>query len=1327
MPDGGHGNLDELRRALRADADKVARALLGEPTSSKKNMLRWGSKGSLKLDLTGGKRGLWHNKESDEGGDLLRLIQQERRCNFADAVAWARNQTGLPEAQPDNEADRQRRAQQDADRRARQAEADARGRAEAEAERLSKIGWAQRIAGECVAADGTPAAWYLMQVRGIPRPAAGWPDAIGWHSGYRALVAVATRADGSIQCIQRVHLGADGGKVSAEEMAQRKLVAVKQTHGPMDGAVVRLPGDPSKPLLVAEGPETSLAAWSSTGFETWCALGGVGGVELPLGRRIVVVADDNPKSFDPKKGAAARALNKALAAWRQTGVDLVVATPWEARRRDKSDMADVVLAHGPDAVRQRIQAALQPRAVKVQRLPLADAERAVTKAQRPFFDRVNGISARRIEWDRKAAAAMQTNLQDGGEGAAPPASSPDAEPALIEFEGWAVASDALAKPLEPEIYTHGVRATVGLGKSRGTREEAARTLAAMRARGDTHNMVIGVPEHALGDEMAAAWQALPSVQAAGLRVAIWRGRGTPDPAVPGYADPDVPKSAKIKMCRDLERVGDVHSVGLPAQTAACKTTLKDSEGNRRTVACPLFDACAYQAQKEVKADLWLVAHSCLFHAKPAAIGEVAAVIVDEECWRTGLIGVEGDPLSLTLDALALGNTGALTGIDRERLRDLRKQLITALNGMADGPVQRDLLQHFSLTAASAAEGRALEWARKLDTKAIHPGLTTDERREAMETLEQNRTVARCAMMWNAVAALLADGGPAASGWVALGVEQTPNGPARVLRLKGRAEVAKGWKAPTLLLDALLPVELVRYYWPDVELVADVQAEMPHQHVYQVTDKAFALSMLAPLAPLAKEAAAADPEAAERRLKEIQRRQNRLRELRAVLVREAVRWAPGQVLVVAQKAVKEALMKLGGLPSNIALAHHNAIAGRDEWRNAAAVVVIGRTLPSPAVVECITEALTGEAVPALVGWFERADAVREMADGSVRQADADRHPHPIAEMVRWQIAEGQLVQIIGRGRGVRRTAANPVHVLALVDTPLPMPLAGVLTAADVELGPDGMMLAEGGAKFENARHAAIAYPSLWPSHQAAAKALDRGRSRTFPYYSNTSRGMSDSSEGWGGLVKVAYQVAGAGQKPVKAWAAPLLCADPAAFLAARLGKLAWCKVGDDLPPEPPAPEPPNPEPPPAPRPPPPSPAADDDDGVDDLPPPEPPRGHPAWDVPPVEEPDGRYELADWDDAEPAGAFWDVPTPQTPFMVCDVPALHPAIPAYVAADGGTVLVCPYCGQLHHHGGFGHRLAHCADPGGRGYELVEVAAVPPWTLSHAPAAALGRELRQ
>ncbi len=58
--------------------------------------------------------------------------------------------------------------------------------------------------------------------------------------------------------------------------------------------------------------------------------------------------------------------------------------------------------------------------------------------------------------------------------------------------------------------------------------------------------------------------------------------------------------------------------------------------------------------------------------------------------------------------------------------------------------------------------------------------------------------------------------------------------------------------------------------------------------------------------------------------------------------------------------------------------------------------------------------------------------------------------------------------------------------------------------------------------------------------------------------------------------------------------------------------------------------------------------------------------------------------------------------------------PRVETYVEEHNGVwslTVVCPYCGQLHHHGGgiaseppvLGHRVTHCQDQGSGGYELV------------------------
>ena len=50
---------------------------------------------------------------------------------------------------------------------------------------------------------------------------------------------------------------------------------------------------------------------------------------------------------------------------------------------------------------------------------------------------------------------------------------------------------------------------------------------------------------------------------------------------------------------------------------------------------------------------------------------------------------------------------------------------------------------------------------------------------------------------------------------------------------------------------------------------------------------------------------------------------------------------------------------------------------------------------------------------------------------------EEHADPIAEAVRWSICEGELIQAMGRGRGVNRTADTPLEIDLLTDVVLPV--------------------------------------------------------------------------------------------------------------------------------------------------------------------------------------------------------------------------------------------------------------------------------------------------
>jgi hypothetical protein len=73
---------------LKAGADALALALLGEPNRllSNKSSWRYGRNGSFVLEVAGSRRGLWFSHEDGEGGGPLELIRRERGLDVAGAV-----------------------------------------------------------------------------------------------------------------------------------------------------------------------------------------------------------------------------------------------------------------------------------------------------------------------------------------------------------------------------------------------------------------------------------------------------------------------------------------------------------------------------------------------------------------------------------------------------------------------------------------------------------------------------------------------------------------------------------------------------------------------------------------------------------------------------------------------------------------------------------------------------------------------------------------------------------------------------------------------------------------------------------------------------------------------------------------------------------------------------------------------------------------------------------------------------------------------------------------------------------------------------------------
>ena len=337
--------------------------------------------------------------------------------------------------------------------------------------------------------------------------------------------------------------------------------------------------------------------------------------------------------------------------------------------------------------------------------------------------------------------------------------------------------------------------------------------------------------------------------------------------------------------------------------------------------------------------------------------------------------------------------------------------------------------------------------------------------------------------WEAIGRLLASG-VLADGRLEIGREDARNGirPITVRRQKPIHRTLSG--KPVLHLDATLRPELARTILPDLE-VTEIAAETPHMRLRLITG------------PFGKGSLCDGPHADPA---ELQRRSNR----RAECV-DYVRWHARRfkrTLVIAYKDIEA---DFAGIPG-VEAAHFNAIAGLDGYRDVGLLIVVGRPLPGTDDLGRLCAALFGHL---LQGGYHKPLTGISMRAGPVRGVRATTHEDARAEVLRAAVCGDELIQAIGRGRGVNRTADNPLEVHVLADVALPL-VHDRLSDRDLE-APDvlqRMLLA--GLAEDSPEHAARLHPELFVSVEAAKKAFQRGGTQGHSPISDIYREMSLSS-------------------------------------------------------------------------------------------------------------------------------------------------------------------------------------------------------------------------
>ncbi|WP_272011129.1 bifunctional DNA primase/polymerase [Roseovarius sp. ZX-A-9] len=590
----------------------------------------------------------------------------------------------------------------------------------------------------------------------------------------------------------------------------------------------------------------------------------------------------------------------------------------------------------------------------------------------------------------------------------------------------------------------GIRATVGLGKSRVARDNLISLAADLRAQGLPHRILVFTASHALAEETAASWQA------AGANVAVLRGYERNDPI------------SGAPMCRDLDAVRAALASAQKVRESACS--------GANGAKCQFFDGCLKQRNLRdvAAADVVVAPYDALFSGLAFERDDVALLMVDEGCWARALeqlsgVFVENIPDELIAgmggDQIGRGPVGAMAD-----LMVFRGKVAAALVANGPGPVSRTALQEADLTVDDCQRAAQLERWRLRDAK-LYPGMPTAERRNAFRIAAGNARILLLAALWQSLANLLASSNEASGQLLIKEPDASGRHEVTLRRVRGLHESLRG--KPVLHLDATMRPAIVQRILPDLEAdLIDVAA--PHMQVRMVSGS-FGKSMLCPASGLVPEEAA--------------RRANRLQECVEYVQWHARRVFPGRVLVVTYKSIEAAFADI----PNVEVAHFNAIAGLDCYNDVGLLISIGRPLPPSQELEALTGAYFGH-VPQ--GRYRRDVAGIRMRSGQNRSLGVLRHEDELAETLRAAICDDELIQVIGRGRGVNRTIQNPLEVHVLSDVVLPL-VYDRLTTWDVER-PDvlqRMLLA--GVAVDSPADAAALHSQLFKNGHQAKMAFERG--------------------------------------------------------------------------------------------------------------------------------------------------------------------------------------------------------------------------------------------
>jgi len=589
-----------------------------------------------------------------------------------------------------------------------------------------------------------------------------------------------------------------------------------------------------------------------------------------------------------------------------------------------------------------------------------------------------------------------------------------------------------------DIFHHPPRTAVSCSPGTGKTEAMVSWVTTFLAADPEVRVAVAVPTHKLGEGLAQRINA-----AYGSEIASeWYG--------PDHLDPLAPDQ---KMCRLADMAKELTGAGGKLQFLCSRGRGKDVEYCPHHPQVAAVAGCGYQRQQSAQVKrrtrAWVIPATMLAAGPPPALkrpsmvgcGDFDLLVIDEAPWFSLL----REPLKIPVEDFSpqwwTARPSRASAYQKRCAVDLLGKIHALISGRPTGEVPADEFKALGITPFQLRELRRSVWRFKGDLrKLVRPGAKRAQLNKALSGVAaHNRRIVALAE------ALLGLNLHAGDKLAPSGVALTDEGGGRYLRLKWRQDIDRAWlRAPTLYLDAadVGSVEIAKAWLPSLVLKVDARAKAPHMRVVQLVDKEISYRNLVA-----------------RREEDETTVSNNQKKIARIIKNRGPRG-----LVICPKRLQDTWEAHSSLPAGWLIWHFGAIRGRDEARSVPQLVVVSRPLPGPAELETVAETIFGRRVGRLPprSWYPKKAVGRLMSDGTGRRALGLGHPDPFVEAVRFSVCEGELLQAIGRGRGVRRTAETPLNVLVLTNLPLPLPVDQLITEREVcdDAGPLGELLTRG---------------------------------------------------------------------------------------------------------------------------------------------------------------------------------------------------------------------------------------------------------------------------